>query len=113
MGRGASECWLARGDGHLGVESAALRTETADAWDGLASDTALAPQADVGQLAPLQQIHLPGMHGLQFDLLDAYRRRLGLDNPQHHEMLLAIARVTAVHFVSKSFFGLSGFLRVQ
>ena len=67
-------------------------TQTADARDGLASDPALAPQGGVGQLAPLQQIHLLGMHGLQFDLLDAYRRRFGLDHPHHHEMLLAIAR---------------------
>jgi len=32
------------------------------------------------------------MHRLQFDLLDVYRRRLGLDNLQHHEMLLVTAQ---------------------
>ena len=44
------------------------------------------------QAAPVQQIHLPRMHGFLLDLLDAHRRRSGSDDPQHHQVLFAIAR---------------------
>ena len=53
------------------------------------------------------------MHGLQFDLLDAYRRRLGLDTRSTTKCFSPLRGLTAVHFVGNSFFGLSGFFRVQ
>lgn len=49
--------------------------------------------ARVGQLTPVQQIHLLGMYGLQFDLFDTHRRWFWLDDPRDNEVFLAIARL--------------------
>ena len=61
----------------------------------------------------MRQIYLTDMHGLQFDLLDAYRRRLELDTRSTTKCFSPLRGLTAVHFVGNSFFGLSGFFRVQ